>query len=195
MAWTAPSTAVANTRLLASVYNTQIRDNMLLTEAGIAPSVEIDTDGFGTFYFVGNGTNTIVARRTNSVSVHGVAEKTTSTTYTSTLTRSGGAGHYGPSVTIVTGTQALVFATAEIGNDTATAYAAASWSISGATTVAASDVWAMEADGLGAVQDTRRAVYQRVTGLTAGTNTFTMQYRQSGGTGRFQKRHLVVMAL
>ncbi len=71
------------------------------------------------------------------------------------------------------------------------------YAVSGATTVAASDTRALIRDhgtssSTGYVQAS--ATY-RVTGLTAGSNTFTLQYRTSGGTGTFTNRNVVVIPL
>ncbi|MFJ9413034.1 hypothetical protein ACIRPT_02570 [Streptomyces sp. NPDC101227] len=193
MAWTAPYTATLNGQLSAANFNATVRDNLLLTEAGLAPSTQSDPEGFGTWYFVGTGTNAIAARRMKSDDANWDEQSTTSSSYTSLRT-------YGPGVTLTTGTQAIVMISASMGSDTANAYTAASFKVSGASTIAASDEWALENDGIaasGVAADNmpRRSMYRFLTGLTAGTNTFTMQYRASGGTGFFNQRSIIVWPL
>ena len=106
---------------------------------------------------------------------------------------------YGPSVTITTGVQALVCWGALMGNQTANAIAYASVEVSGASTVAASDNWALIDDGHSAASGDdnvrRRSNFKLFTGLTAGTNTFTMKYRVNTGTGNFNYRSLAVWAM
>ncbi|WP_432001239.1 hypothetical protein [Streptomyces sioyaensis] len=187
-------TATSNQTFTAAQFNTHVRDNLLVTEAALAPASQVDDDGWGTYYIVGTGTNAIAARRTSYDFVAWSEQSTSSSTYTN-LSRT-----YGPSVTVVTGTQAIVMIQASIGNGTANAYSAVSFAVSGATTVAASDEWAIEVDGRAAsVSEAdnmpRYSMYKFVTGLTAGTNTFTMKYRVSGGTGFFNQRTLIVWPL
>lgn len=193
MAWTSPLTATLNGTLTAAQWNSNIRDNLNGTEAALAPSADIDSDGQASYYFVSTAANAIAPRRSYSKTVIlAQDETTTSSSYTNLAT-------FGPSVPCKTGTAALVFITAMIGNSTAGAYAAASFAVSGATTQSASDTFAIESEGIAAAttsdQMVRRSSMQYVSGLTAGVNTFTMVYRQSGGTGRFRMRHIVVFPL
>lgn len=192
MAWTAPSTA-ATGALAASTWNTNIRDNMNLTEAALAPAADVDSDGMASYYFITTGTNAIAARRSYSKTVViSQDETTTSSSYVDLTT-------YGPSVNCATGTAAIVMFSCMMGNDTANGYAAASFAVSGASTQAAADSIAIESEGINAAttsdQMRRMSCMQFVTGLTAGRNVFTMKYRQSGGTGRFRMRHIVVFPL
>jgi hypothetical protein len=85
----------------------------------------------------------------------------------------GGGTGVGPSVTLSTGTTALVsIATAAYSNGANRAFA--SVAVSGATTLAASDTWSAFMLGTNEVVVSRTFV---LTGLTAGSNTFTMKYR------------------
>lgn len=114
------------------------------------------------------------------------SQSTTSTSYTDLTTA-------GPAVTLTTGTKALVIVSAFINNATAGQYTYASFAVSGATTIAASDTraafmyWSSSQNVLGI----SRASF--VDTLTAGSNTFTTKYRVTGGTGVFQDRQIIVV--
>lgn len=178
MAWSTPLTATASTVLTAAQWNASVRDNLLET----APA-KATTAGY---HFVANGTNTIVERGILGATVDTV-ESTSSTTYTNLATT-------GPSVTLTTGTKALVWIASRNLNTTGGTPALASFEISGATTQAASDNRACYVD-LAASEIVRTSAQTLMTGLTAGSNTFRMMYRAGGGTGGFAYRHIVVMGL
>jgi hypothetical protein len=61
--------------------------------------------------------------------------------------------------------------------------------------VAASDNYALIADGITAANFFDFGTYHLFTGLTAGSNTFTMQYKVGSNTGSFQRRELLVIPL
>lgn len=141
-----------------------------------ADSAETAGVKWATPTFTASGFSTVATNQTTS-----------STSYTNLATT-------GPTVTLTTGTTAFVWGSAtmiDVNNDGVDCYI--SIAISGATTVAASDTWS------GYVRqdqnmDTGVIIYQ-FTGLTAGSNTFTMQYRKSGGTtAGFESRRLTVFA-
>jgi hypothetical protein len=112
-------------------------------------------------------------------------QSTTSSSYTDLAT-------VGPSITATTGTTALVTFTVTtdattLGGD----QGYASVAVSGATTVAASDDWST-VTRLGGNFVTMSRTYG-FTGLTAGSNVFTLKYKNgSGSTSRFSNRGLVV---
>jgi hypothetical protein len=115
------------------------------------------------------------------------SQTTTSTTYTNLATT-------GPAVTLATDTSAIVIATAEISNNTASKQCKMGFAVSGATTMAASDTYATWATSAGA-----NGIYQMsgmfyVTGLTAGNNTFTAKYAAVSNTCTFVNRTLIVIA-
>jgi len=120
---------------------------------------------------------------------------TTSNSYTATLS-SGGTN---PSVTLVTGTTAMLSICAEILGDATTNQSVyMSVAVSGAGTVAASDQWACKVTTANPAYFTATPGRSSViTGLTAGTNTFTLQYKYGGAsnTGFFQLRSLVVKGI
>ena len=115
-----------------------------------------------------------------------IAATTTSTSYVTTLTSDSTA----ISTTLVTGTTAYIQFTARADmNSVALSYL--SVSVSGATTVAVSD-----ANGtLSTVATNSAANLARsyiLTGLTAGTNTFTLNYKVNANTATYAHRNLVV---
>jgi hypothetical protein len=64
--------------------------------------------------------------------------------------------------------------------------------VSGATTLAASDDWLVATLNVSDVTGARTIV---LSGLTAGTNTFTLQYRVGATTGSFFRRYLTVQGI
>jgi hypothetical protein len=66
--------------------------------------------------------------------------------------------------------------------------------VSGATTLAASDGWNATIDGNTFAQSIAGNIVV-LTGLTAGTNTFTVKYRVNGSTFHFFDRGLAVIRL
>lgn len=181
MAWSAPMTAVINNVWTSAQWNTYVRDNMLETAAAKAATAG--------GYFVATGANAI-AQRTSGGAVVATAQTTTSATYTDLATT-------GPSVTATTGTQALVFLQAAMSIDVNESWVGCSFAVSGATTISAGNSWAVSLDGVPANNTVRRGVSRLVTGLTAGSNTFTMKYKvaTAGNTGTFQYRELIVIPL
>lgn len=115
---------------------------------------------------------------------------TTSTTYVTTLTSDSTA----ISVTLATGTSAFVnFSVSAYGAGGGAGTPWASISVSGATTLAASDDRAIVLDQAATTaQQASIATAYVLTGLTAGTNTFSLNYRVGSSTGTFVRRHLVV---
>jgi len=115
---------------------------------------------------------------------------TASTSYVTTLTSDATA----ISVTLVTGTSALVQmeSTSSV-NAAGTNFL--SFSVSGATTLAAADLNGGRdvSEAAGRVVGVSRALI--ITGLTAGTNTFTLNYRTDGGTTTYSTRNIIVSGI
>jgi len=125
----------------------------------------------------------------------GATGTTTSSTYTATLSGSPGTN---PSVTLVTGTSALVMLSCDLSNATSGNIVAMSVAVSGAGTVAASSVYAcyLVTAVSGAAYINRCSYVGVVSGLSAGTNTFTAQYSSSGGVvGTFGSRTVTVKGI
>ena len=110
------------------------------------------------------------------------SESTTSTTYAALATP-------GPAVTVSTGTSCFITLTAQIYNSGA-GLAFMAFDISGATTVAASDVQSLTTRGTNELQ---LSVSYLVTGLTPGSNVFTAKYRVSANTGTFLRRSVIAL--
>lgn len=180
MAWSTPLTAVANASLTASQWNASVRDNLLMTGPALATTA-------GSIFAV-TGTNAIAQRLPGQFAVAG-GETTTSATYTGTL--SGGAGTAGPGFPINTGVKALVAFHCRQSTSVSTTNVWTSVAVSGASTIAASDSWALSMDIVSS-QIFHGLTYVE-TGLTSGVNTFQMQYRASGGTATFASRRLNVV--
>lgn len=111
---------------------------------------------------------------------------TTSTSYTTTL----GAGT-NPTVTLVTGTSALVSIGALIYNSGANE-TSMSVSVSGAATVAALDDYKIANGFTTGIAIGRTFV---MSGLTAGTNTFALSHKAAAGTGNYIYRTLGVQGI
>lgn len=216
MAWTAPSTWVAGAILTAAQLNTQLRDNMLAggpiyaTEALRDAAITSPFEGqraYITGSTVADATGVIKAVPTGIQTIYngsawvcvtpvyaGSSISGTKTTvgYATTLTSDATV----VSATLSTGTTALIsiggMATNSAGG--ITQYMAIS--VSGATTVAAADANGVYAgDGSAGLSSALSRQFV-ITGLTAGTNTFTLQYNtNSTSTATFINRSLKVAGI
>lgn len=180
MAWTTPMTAVYNTTLTAAQWNTHVRDNSLLTMPALATA--------GARWFISRNDSTKLQQQTITTAAVATSEATTSTSYTALATA-------GPAITTTTRTKALVFWSCQLQNDTADVAAFASVAVSGATTIAASDTWCLTLDGAAAANVNQWGMVHLFDTLTAGSNTFTMQYRVTSNTGTFAQREIAVVAM
>ena len=114
-------------------------------------------------------------------------ETTTSTSYTNLSTSQ--------AVTLTTGTKALVMVSAGMYNTAANLYVNMSFEVSGASSVAASDSNCLRLGYMGAGVSHKAASVAVLTGLTAGSNTFTAKFKTQSGTSGFNDRYLFVMDL
>ena len=117
-------------------------------------------------------------------------QNTASTSYVNLTTT-------GPSVTVTTGTKALVILSAEMSNGDTGQYSYMSFECSGATTINPGDDIALAFRQTNSTTDQRLvASYALVATLTAGSNTFLAKYKaQSAGTAVFKNRRIFVMNL
>lgn len=174
MTWSTLPT-YTNGVLTAAMLNA-IRDN--INESAAAKAT---TAGY---HFVATGTNSIAQRAVVAEEVL-TQQTTTSTTYTNLAT-------HGPeAANITSGAKALIMIQSQLFNS-GSGSTWASYTISGATTAASFDRWAISCeantlDGFRFGQSTLHTV-------TAGVNHYKMQYRVSSGTGTFDDRHIIVMA-
>lgn len=183
MAWTSPMTAVANQVFRAADFNISVRDNLLETEAAKASAG---------LYFTSAGGNSINTRLA-------VGDTVTATGTTMSTTYADLAGSPGPTVSVTTGTKALVMWGCRIGNPgNFVASSRMGIEISGASSIAADDDHAVGSVNQSSA-GSRLYLGQSClyTGLVPGTNIFTAKYRTSagGGTGQasIEQRTLTVI--
>ena len=175
MAWTAPMTFTDGVPLTAAQLNTHLRDNLLET----APA-KASTPGS---LFVTTGPNQISERQF----IHALGSQVVSTSSTSYENVEGG-----PSITVETGTSALVWISAGVMNSNTVNQSLMSVAVSGATSIEAVDQISIRLSG-DRWQNT--ANFHVFHDLQPGENTFTAQVRVSAGTGTFMQRRLTVLPL
>lgn len=99
----------------------------------------------------------------------------------------------GPSVTVSTGSNAVVMLLASMANDTAGNGCQMSIQVSGASTIAPSATYSIRTISSTAGRTYQVSAVFVVSGLTPGSNTFVAKYRvELGGTGTFSERRLAV---
>ena len=181
--WAPSATSVLSSTgdlLYASAANTLARlnigtSNQVLTVSGGLPVWA--TPAAST---PANGMNSVTTNQT-----------TTSTSFTDL-------GTVGPSVTLTTGTKALVIITSYLHNSTNSTLNWIGFDVSGATTISASESVALMLSNTSTGNARPELQYTWayvMTGLTAGSNTFTLKYKCSGGTLRAAERYLSVKIL
>jgi len=120
------------------------------------------------------------------------AENTSSTTYANLATA-------GPSVTLNTGTEVLITISSILGQGADAGQTIhAGVEVSGASTVSASNNYSLFLNGDDFVSSSGNVSLSttfKLSGLTAGSNTFTMKYRCSSSSARFENRHITVFAI
>lgn len=179
MAWSSPMTAVSGAVYTAAQFNTSVRDN--LNETAVAIATSAANGG----YFVSTGDNSL-SQRSPEHDLVGTSENTTSTNYTDLTTN-------GPAVTVDTGTAALVFLSVRTSNSSSSAGLMAV-NITGASTISPNDNKAtLHADQDGSSSIVCQSYLEN--GLTAGSNTFTCQYKVFNNTGTFSIRRITVLPL
>ncbi len=174
MAWSIPFTAVAGQPFTAAMANAQMRDNLNTTAPALATTISS--------WFTATGPNAIAER------VPAQANTLTSSTITATSYGNLADG-VNTSVTAVTTTSAWVLIYCNLSNSGANN----TWmsvAVSGATTIAASDAWALMRDQTGGERFGFPVFF---SSLTPGSNTFTLKYRVSAGTGTFTTRRIAVI--
>jgi hypothetical protein len=164
--------------------------------SAVDPAIVLDASGNSAFAGVPTaptaaaGTNTtqiattafVQAARTSATARVDTNQTTTSTTFTDLATA-------GPAVTLTTGTKALVMLSARLYHSSGGSAAAMGFAVSGASTVAA-----VISSALIENNQSKTSYTTLVTGLTAGSNTFTAKYEsQDPGTSNFQYREIFVI--
>jgi hypothetical protein len=120
---------------------------------------------------------------TNDYNYVSTNQTTTSTSYTDLATTQ--------SVTMTTGTKALIIVGFLGYNSSAGETNFMSYAVSGATTISAANAYAAVSAGTNNFGISKASV---VT-LTAGSNTFTAKFKVGAGTGNFSERYLIVVNL
>jgi len=128
--------------------------------------------------------STIPANDSDTVAT---SQTTTSTSFTDLATS-------GPSVTVTTGTKALIIVSSQLRQSSAGNIALMSYAVSGASTVSANDNNSLTQESVSS-NSVIRASSASVVTLTAGSNTFTAKYRVNAGTGTFVNRSIIVINL
>ena len=212
MAWTDPNTYIAGVILTAAQMNA-MQANLLAggpiyaTEAARTAAIPSPFEGqraYITGSTVAAATGAITNVPTGIQTIYNGAawvcvtpvaagsntnQNATSTSYVTTLSDTA------ISVTIATGTTALLSFESQPFNTNLAASTNLAFSVSGATTIAAADATSSTNSAPGVNYGfvlSRNFVLQ---GLTAGTNTFTLNYRVSAGTATFRARALTVTGI
>ena len=205
MAWSAPRTWVTAETVTAALMNAEIRDNLLATSAAT-----VTTAGDIAFADAANSMGSRVALgaagshlvSTGSAPIwrdvatdvdtgNGTSISTSYTTLDDILTWNF-TGEV--EVTVTTGTRALVLFKAQFGNNTAGSSTYLSYSVSGATTIAASDNHHIRYESGGANDIASFGAHDLNTALTGGSNVFTLEGRVNGDTGTITRPEIAVIA-
>jgi hypothetical protein len=173
-------TAVIGSVFTAAQYNANVRDDMLQT----APAL---VSGAGQI-LVSTAANALAARTPTNGFI--------ATTQTTTSLSATDLATVGPVVTVTTGIAAIVGISAFMNNNTAGDGPQISWAVSGASTIAPGvNGTAIFVVTSASFNMTLGGVFLQ-TGLTAGSNIFTMKYNAAGGgTASFGSRNLFVVPL
>lgn len=159
----------------AALFNQYIRDNLLETAPALATQVSS--------WFPADAVNSLAER--TPVQDNDVGASTTTSTAYGNL-----ADGLSTTVTVATGNRALVSIYANFSNSVNGNRTWVGYEVSGASTVAASDTNAIDHSFNGGM---RWGASFLVTGLTQGSNTFTLRYRVTAGTGTYSIRRLAVI--
>lgn len=176
-------TAVANTIFTAAQFNQYVRDNLNET----APAKATAAGG----HFVASGVNSIAERFTD-----GAIDLNSGTTTSTTYTDLDAPAAIGPSVTLETGPNAILFYHCSVSNS-GTGSARMSVEVTGASSIGTAinrSIGIINAPG-SAVEVGDAVYYAGGLTLTPGTNTFTCKYRVSASTGTFNNRRIIVFPL
>ena len=115
------------------------------------------------------------------------SQTTTSTSYTDLATA-------GPAVTAVVSPSGsvLIMLTAKLSNSNANRTCWMGFAVSGATTVAAADAQSLNFISANADASAQFTATYLITGLTAGSNTFTAKYKASNNACTFVNRSITI---
>ncbi len=206
MAWTAPRTWVTGEIVTAALMNSAIRDNFLETSAAtVTTAGDIAfadaANSMGSRLAIGAATTHLVSDgsapvwRGIATAVRTDSNTGTNTSYQKLEDASGGGFGFAAAVevTVTTGTVARVDYKCLLSNNTGGSLTMLSFSVSGATTVAAADGNAIQYESSAANDRAFFGGYDLLTGLTAGSNVFTLEGRVSGDTGTIASPDIAVI--
>ena len=180
MAWTVPMTFADNNVLTAAQLNTHLRDNLLET----APA-KATVNGGG--WFINQGPYKLEERIIKSARAPSGFIDVTSTTYVGMPN--------GPSVTVETGTDAIVLLACLIGNNTIDTTTNMSFAVTGDTEREPDDKHSVQTAGLAANTNAIYGATYYLSDLNPGVNVFTCKYKVSANLGRFNYRFIGVVPL
>lgn len=204
MAWTAPRTWVTGETVTAALMNAHVRDNFLETSAATVTTagdiafadaansmgsrVAIGADNT---HLISNGSAPVWREVTIATDALTTSNASNSTTFVPLDSGWGFASEV--EVTLTTGTRALVLFKARLSNDTVGALTVLSFAISGASTDAAADNHAISYEASNVGDQAMFGGFDLRTGLTAGSNTFTLEGKVSSGIGTINRPEIAVM--
>ena len=178
MAWTAPTTAVAGDVFTAAIFNASVRDNLNVTAVGIATSAGR--------LIVTTASKTVTERNPDTDAI-ATSQATATTTYVDLAT-------VGPTVTITTGTRALVILGCSSSNSITGNAGRMAIDLSGATTLAASDTNSFMVSSGNASDAYQGSWVTLYDPINAGSNTFKAKYRAvTAGSASFSNRVVSIM--
>jgi hypothetical protein len=167
-------TAIAGASVLAADFNTYVRDNLNQTAPAICTSLSS--------WFPASAVNQLAERFPTQANDLG-ASTTTNAAYANL------ADGLTTQVTVSTGNKALVLIYSNINNSVNGNRTWCGFDISGSTSRAADDTRAIDHSS----NQGMRWGATFLESLTAGSNTFTLRYRVTAGTGTFSVRRIAVI--
>ncbi len=178
MAWTAPTTAVAGSVFTAAIFNASVRDNLNVTAVGIATSAGR--------LIVTTAAKTVTERNPDTDAI-ATSQATASLTYVNLAT-------VGPTVTITTGTKAMVILGCASSNSIVGNSGRMGIDLSGATTSAVSDTNSIEVTSGNASDAYQLSWVTIYNPINAGSNTFQAKYKAiNAGSASFSNRVVSIM--
>jgi hypothetical protein len=174
------------TKIGANLTDTHIMTGSLSTTGSITGTSIIKSGGTSTQVLMADGS----VKSNPTGSVVATSQTTLSTIYTDLATA-------GPTVTVTIRASgaAIVILTARTDNTNSGVEVFMGFAVSGATTVAASDAQALCSSARNAGDTPKYSAVFWVTGLNAGSNTFTSKYRTTANTATFADRNIMVIPI
>ena len=180
----------SNNSIYISSNNTANFSNLISATTGITAGTVTAGSIYGTT--ITGGTiyaSTLIAQNNKIAATVGATATTNNTGFTGTLS----GGSTGPSVTMTTGTSVYVTITSGYNSNNTNGDAGfVGTNITGSSAKIASDSQSLIFTGRNISDIAQYSAIFFVTGLTGGSNTFTLNYKVSNGTGTFFNRTIIV---